>query len=232
MRETGFNPWFVKIPWRRKWQPTPVLLPGESHGQRSLVGYSPWGCKELDMTERLHTHTHTHTHTLIYELKRWVKLQGPVSKTHKYSDLNAMPRREGHCCSNFLTRTLRSKDTRHQSGWREPSLQSSASTGLRLGSPVLGPTAHVQSQSPAPSGRLSRARSTKPGPSQAAARDAGGVQGASWRPGSSFRHPCPAEWPRRRSGHRLLRPFPKWRGHCFPCGFVSSSVRLSLRQLQ
>ena len=41
------------IPWRRKWQPTPVFLPGESHGQRSLVGYRPWGCKELDMTERL-----------------------------------------------------------------------------------------------------------------------------------------------------------------------------------
>ena len=40
--------------WRRKSQPTPVLLPGESHGGRILVGYSPWGCKELDMTERLH----------------------------------------------------------------------------------------------------------------------------------------------------------------------------------
>ena len=42
--------------WRRKWQPTPVFLPGESHGQRSLVGYSPWGRKESDMTERLHFH--------------------------------------------------------------------------------------------------------------------------------------------------------------------------------
>ena len=40
--------------WRRRWQSTPVLLPGKSHGQRSLVGYSPWGHKELDMTERLH----------------------------------------------------------------------------------------------------------------------------------------------------------------------------------
>ena len=40
--------------YRRKWQPTPVLLPGKFHGQRSLVGYSPWGCKELDTTERLH----------------------------------------------------------------------------------------------------------------------------------------------------------------------------------
>ena len=40
--------------WRRKWQPIPVLLPGESHGQKSLVGYSPWGFKELETTERLH----------------------------------------------------------------------------------------------------------------------------------------------------------------------------------
>ena len=39
--------------WRRKWQPTPVFLPGESHGQRSLVGYSPWGGKESDTTEQL-----------------------------------------------------------------------------------------------------------------------------------------------------------------------------------
>ena len=45
-----------KDPWRRKWQSTPVLLPGKSHGQRSLVGYSPWGYKELNTTERLHFH--------------------------------------------------------------------------------------------------------------------------------------------------------------------------------
>ena len=46
----GFDPWVGKIPWRRKWQPTPVFLLGESHGQRSLVGYSSWGHKELDTT--------------------------------------------------------------------------------------------------------------------------------------------------------------------------------------
>ena len=44
------------IPWRRKWQPSPVFLPGESHGRRSLVGYSPRGRKELDTTEQLHFH--------------------------------------------------------------------------------------------------------------------------------------------------------------------------------
>ena len=52
-RRPGFYPWVGKMPWRRKWQPTPVSLPGKSHGQWSLVGCSPWGCKELGMTERL-----------------------------------------------------------------------------------------------------------------------------------------------------------------------------------
>ena len=42
-----------KIPWRKEWQPNPVFLPGEFHGQRILAGYSPWGCKELVKTEPL-----------------------------------------------------------------------------------------------------------------------------------------------------------------------------------
>ena len=50
----GFNPWIGKISWRRKWQPTQVVLPGKFHGWRSLVGYSPWGHRESDTTERLH----------------------------------------------------------------------------------------------------------------------------------------------------------------------------------
>ena len=50
-----FDPWVGKIPWRRLWQPTPVFLPGESHGQRSLAGYSSWGHKELDTTEAIST---------------------------------------------------------------------------------------------------------------------------------------------------------------------------------
>ena len=57
-RKPGFDPWVGKILWRRKWQPTPVLLPGKSHGWRSLVGCSPWGHEESDMTERLHFHFH------------------------------------------------------------------------------------------------------------------------------------------------------------------------------
>ena len=47
------DPWVRKIPWRREWQLTSVSLPGEFHGQRSRTGFSPWGCKELDTTERL-----------------------------------------------------------------------------------------------------------------------------------------------------------------------------------
>ena len=59
----GYSPWGCKdldttntFTWRRRWHPTPVLLPRKSHGWRSLVGCSPWGCEESDMTERLHFH--------------------------------------------------------------------------------------------------------------------------------------------------------------------------------
>ena len=58
-----FDPWVGKTSWRREKQPTPVLLPGKSHGQRSLAGYSLWGYKQSDTTERL-----THTDT---RLNRW-----------------------------------------------------------------------------------------------------------------------------------------------------------------
>ena len=50
-RRCRFDPWVEKIPWRRKWQVVPVLLPGHPHGQRSLAGYSPWGHEESDRTE-------------------------------------------------------------------------------------------------------------------------------------------------------------------------------------
>ena len=55
-RRRRFDPWVGKIPWRRKWQPTPVFSPGESHGLRSLKGYSPWGHKDWDTTEQLSMH--------------------------------------------------------------------------------------------------------------------------------------------------------------------------------
>ena len=72
-RRCKFDPWVGKIPWRRKWQPTPVFLPEKSHGQRNLVGYSPWGCEKLDMTEWLSTdcqvgHTHGWQATVSFSL--------------------------------------------------------------------------------------------------------------------------------------------------------------------
>ena len=64
-RRHGLGPWVGKIPWRRKWQPAPVFLPGKSQGQRSPAGYSPWGHKESDTIERLRgclcTCAYTHT---------------------------------------------------------------------------------------------------------------------------------------------------------------------------
>ena len=63
-RRHGFDPWVGKIPWRRAWQPTPVFLPGKSQGQMSLAGYSPWGRRESDMTERLSMQTLGCTKTL------------------------------------------------------------------------------------------------------------------------------------------------------------------------
>ena len=54
-RDKGFDPWVGKLSWRRKWQPTPVFLPEKFQGERRLAGYSPWGRKESDTTERLST---------------------------------------------------------------------------------------------------------------------------------------------------------------------------------
>ena len=69
IRDVGLIPGSGRSPgegiWRRKWQPTPVFLPRESHGQRSLVGYSPWGRKESDVTEAT-----LQAHTLLYRDRR------------------------------------------------------------------------------------------------------------------------------------------------------------------
>ena len=62
-RDLGLIPESGRSPGGGHGRPTPLFLPGEFHGQRSLVGYSPCSCKELDMTEHMLVHTHTHTHT-------------------------------------------------------------------------------------------------------------------------------------------------------------------------
>ena len=61
-KRLGFNLWVRKIPWSKKWQPIPVHLPGEFHGQRIQAGSSPWGHQESDMTEHTHTHEKTQEH--------------------------------------------------------------------------------------------------------------------------------------------------------------------------
>ena len=61
----GFDPWVRKISWKKKWQPTLVFWPEKSHGQRSLVGHSPWGGQELGTTERLSTHCFDSPNVLI-----------------------------------------------------------------------------------------------------------------------------------------------------------------------
>ena len=66
-----FGPWVRKILWRRKWQPAAVFLPGKSHGQRSLVGYSPGGRKELDAAESLSTYTCTHSREIVVNHLGW-----------------------------------------------------------------------------------------------------------------------------------------------------------------
>ena len=65
-RRHRFDTWVGKIPWRRKWQPILVFLPEQSHGQRSLAGYSPWGCKESDTAEHQHKQRTDDIETVLY----------------------------------------------------------------------------------------------------------------------------------------------------------------------
>ena len=74
-RTHRFNPWVGKVPWRRSWQSPPVFLPGESHGQRSLAGYSPQACKESDATEAaFHTCTLQNGSSPMSFSSKWLKI--------------------------------------------------------------------------------------------------------------------------------------------------------------
>ena len=68
----GFYPWVGKVPWRRKWQPSSVLFPGKSNGWKSLVGYHPWGLKESDTTEWLHSLSILHECVLSHFSHVWL----------------------------------------------------------------------------------------------------------------------------------------------------------------
>ena len=65
-RRCRFDPWIRKVPWRRKWQPAPVFLPGKSHAWRSLECYSPWGSKESDTASWLSMHIHRDIYIYVY----------------------------------------------------------------------------------------------------------------------------------------------------------------------
>ena len=70
-KRRGFDPWVRKIPWSKGWQPTPVLLPGQSHGQRSLAGHCPWCRKQSDTTEVTeNTRRGMHLGVLFFHLER------------------------------------------------------------------------------------------------------------------------------------------------------------------
>ena len=88
-----FHPWVGKIPWRRAWQPTPVFLPGESHGQRGLAGYSPRGRKESDTTE-----VTQHTRNLNYVCKVPFTMQGNTCTGSRNSDMGSRDRGGGDFC--------------------------------------------------------------------------------------------------------------------------------------
>ena len=86
MRETGVQPRVGKIPWKRKWQPTPVFLSGEFHGRRSLVGYSPWSRKESDSTERLHFSFFRSSKVRVTVLNLNIELKDQESHLRKYEN--------------------------------------------------------------------------------------------------------------------------------------------------
>ena len=71
IQETRVRPWIGKIPWRRKWQPTPVFLPGKLHGCGNLIGHSPWGRKESDTTEKLSL-SETEAESQTPRIDRWL----------------------------------------------------------------------------------------------------------------------------------------------------------------
>ena len=87
-RRRGFNPWVGKIPWRRKWQPTPVFLPGKFYRQRSLMGSRLWGLKKADTTEWLSIHTHCLYSTDGYAetkediMKKFMQIHSHSSENH------------------------------------------------------------------------------------------------------------------------------------------------------
>ena len=121
VQRPGFNPWVGKIPWRRKWQPTPVFLPGESHGQRSLVGYSPRGHRE-SKTERLSlslyprwphflTSRAQEPRRLVHRHARQIAEKNSLGEIHSFSTGGSAG--PGHCAQHPLCEPLGSSPGGH-----------------------------------------------------------------------------------------------------------------------
>ena len=102
--------WIGKIPWRREGQPIPVFLPWESHGQRSLVGHSPWGRKELDTAEGL-THTHTWICSEHREFTIKSHLCGDIVKTVEYGGAKSTSFQKAALNAKTKQKTVRSEWT-------------------------------------------------------------------------------------------------------------------------
>jgi len=91
-RRSMFNPWVRKFPWRGEWQLTLVFLPGESYGQRSLVGYSPWGRKESDMTEQVTLSLAEVPKRIVGKLRRATMICGSEKEAQSHKRLGLQTR--------------------------------------------------------------------------------------------------------------------------------------------
>ena len=120
-RRPGFDHWVGKIPWTRAWQPTPIFLPGESHGQRSLVGYGPGSHKESDTTERL-------THILCAKALEglWYELPQPLLSETSFSKRKTSAKLQDYATKqeNGLNSIFWKHKGKRESGfWDDPSPQ-------------------------------------------------------------------------------------------------------------
>ena len=105
-RRPRFDPWVRKIPWRREWQPTPVFLSRKSHGQRSLVGYSPWGSKRVGHNQATkHTHRHVRDSvrsTLLLTLCHLFLHNQPIYKSIIFATFHETQRRQTFAVYNRI----------------------------------------------------------------------------------------------------------------------------------
>ena len=141
-----FNPWLGKIPWRRKWQPPPVFLPGESHGQRSLVGYSPWGHKRAGYNLA----TKEQQQSINYSHSRRSHLSYAVGNLQRGKD----PRLLGHLILETCWPTLANFTAfwpLAQAGWLIPSLIQTSPAHPNTLSGQLSLTSHWSPSTPSAS---------------------------------------------------------------------------------